>query len=355
MTAVVAAPFIPISKQMHSHRAAQGAIYGDLLKNLGVDVYVMMSLDRLRDYNDFDTLYVYHGNDWGGDLNLFGGVQNFPHAYNFRNFSHFKGKVFSLAIDHPDYHKMVGDKLATAKEKERPVQEEWLEVDWDNLKRMQDTAITIDPTPSAWQNLITGDSHAICMYRKDWHVNSVPFKTLHGALELGLEEFTKRHFKSVSDIVDIEFYFGNIDVRHHIMRQEDPESALKELCDKYIQQVKSLPVQGTKSIYELLPIENESRTIPKSGWYKDTPFYGSWEDRNKMRLLFKSYMIEQCPKNNINFKEWIPPEFYNKEGEMTFDVMEKPKSVHLSRAHYPYWQGLEWNGITKTTLEDFFS
>ena len=72
MTAVIAAPFIPISKQLHSHRAAQGAIYGDLLKHTGVeDLYVMMSLDRLRDYNDFDTLYVYHGNDWGGDLNLF--------------------------------------------------------------------------------------------------------------------------------------------------------------------------------------------------------------------------------------------------------------------------------------------
>jgi len=35
--------------------------------------------------------------------------------------------------------------------------------------------------------------------------------------------------------------------------------------------------------------------------------------------------------------------------------MEKPKSVHLSRKYYPYWQGLEYNGIKKTNLEDFFS
>ena len=66
-------------------------------------------------------------------------------------------------------------------------------------------------------------------------------------------------------------------------------------------------------------------------------------------------MIEHCPKNNINFKQWIQPEFYNKESEMTFDVMEKPKSVHISRKYYPYWQGLEWNGIENITLESFFS
>ena len=133
MTGVVAAPFIPISKQMHSHRAAQGAIYGDLLRHMHKDIYVMMSLDRLRDYNDYDELYVYHGNDWGGDLNLFGGVANFPHAYNFRNFSQFKGKVYSLVIDMPDYHAQVSSKIKSSDDKDKPVQEEWREVDWDNL------------------------------------------------------------------------------------------------------------------------------------------------------------------------------------------------------------------------------
>ena len=354
MTGVVAAPFIPISKQLHSHRAAQGVIYGDLLKEMGKDIYVMMSLEFLKPYNDFDELYVYHGNDWSGDLNLFGGVANFPHAYNFRNFSQFKGKVYSINIPMPDYHRMVSEKIVRSDDQNKPVQEEWREVDWENLKRMQDTAEVIEPKPD-WRNLTIGDSHAICMHRKDWLVNSVPFKTLYGALDMGLSTFVNRYFDRVEDINNIEFYFGNIDVRHHICRQENPEESLISLCDKYISQVKSLNIKGEAGIYELLPIENESRTIPKSGWYEKTPFFGSWEQRDTIRRLFKSYMRSECPKNDIKFIEWIPPEFYNKDGELTFDVMEKPKSVHLSRKYYPYWQGLEYNGIVNNSLEDFLS
>ena len=350
MTGVVAAPFIPISKQMHSHRAAQGAIYGDLLRHMHKDIYVMMSLDRLRDYNDYDELYVYHGNDWGGDLNLFGGVANFPHAYNFRNFSQFKGKVYSLVIDMPDYHAQVSSKINSSDDKDKPDQEEWREVDWDNLKRMQDTSETINPEPN-WHRLCAGDSHAICMYRNGRLVNSVPFKTLYGALDMGLEHFLQGRSK----LTDVEFYFGNIDIRHHICRQENPEESLLSLCDKYISQVRDLKIKN-KAIYELLPIENPSRTIPKSGWFQNEPFYGSWDERNKMRLLFKSYMKDNCQKNGIVFKEWIPPEFYNQDGELTFDVMEKPKSVHLSREYYPYWQGKEWNGIEEdATLEGFWA
>ena len=35
MRSVIAAPFIPISFQTHSHRAAQGVIYADILKQSG--------------------------------------------------------------------------------------------------------------------------------------------------------------------------------------------------------------------------------------------------------------------------------------------------------------------------------
>ena len=32
--------------------------------------------------------------------------------------------------------------------------------------------------------------------------------------------------------------------------------------------------------------------------------------------------------------------------------MEKPKSVHLSRAAYPHWQGAEWSGVDTTASEE---
>jgi len=48
----------------------------------------------------------------------------------------------------------------------------------------------------------------------------------------------------------------------------------------------------------------------------------------------------------------------NDKGELDFEHMEKPKSVHLSRASYPHWQGRKWSGLSENapaTLEDFFA
>ena len=49
MSAVLTAPFIPIAKNLSSHRAAQGVIYADQLKRAGKDVYVnTVSYTHLR-------------------------------------------------------------------------------------------------------------------------------------------------------------------------------------------------------------------------------------------------------------------------------------------------------------------
>ena len=40
---------------------------------------------------------------------------------------------------------------------------------------------------------------------------------------------------------------------------------------------------------------------------------------------------------------------YNQKGELDFQYMEKPQSIHLSREFYPYWNGIEAAG-----LEEFF-
>mgnify|MGYP001984252884 CR=1 FL=1 len=43
---------------------------------------------------------------------------------------------------------------------------------------------------------------------------------------------------------------------------------------------------------------------------------------------------------------------FNK-GELDFEYMEKPKSIHLSREFYPYWNGIE-KIEDKNSLEAFF-
>ena len=344
MKALVTAPFIPISKNMSSHRAAQGVIYADQLQQAGIDVYVNMSLERyVEDHNTFDEMYVYHGNDWSGHLNLFGGLKEFPHVDNFLNFSKFKGKVYSLVIDFPDYYDQLKHKVDLANAKNKEIDPRWNEVDWDNIKRMEQEAVTVLPnTLNIYDSISVGDSHAICMYRPKWMNLSVPFKTLHGALNMGLKSFIEGYNTKFKNI---EFYFGNIDVRHHLLRQEDPVQATKDLVAEYVRQANEVALEhdAVVTLYELLPIENERRAIPKTGWYQNTPFFGTRVQRDDIRKLFRDE-LKKHESDRIRVFEWVD-RMINKDGELDFKYMERPKSVHLSREYYPHWQGWEYNGL----------
>jgi len=362
---LVATPFITISRQMTSHRAAQGVIYADQLSeaNIGTIKVNMTGDQYVSDFCDFDDLYVYHGNDWSGNVNLFGGLKNFPYIENFVNFSRFDGRVYSLVVDMPDYYGIMKEKFDKAREKGQEWNTLWDGIDWDNLKRMCETAVTINPNDLRhYPRMAIGDSHAICMYRPGWSNLSVPFKTLHGALKEGLESFIPKD----RCFTDLEFYFGNIDVRHHLCRQDDPILATKQLVARYMEQAHAISQKYScrVKIYELLPIEDESRSIPKTGWYKGTPFYGSRQERNDIRKLFKNEVMKRCT-DEVQIYEWIG-EMINSKGELGFEYMEKPQSVHLSRRWYPHWQGYEWSHAPyieyiptaereQLTLEDFFS
>lgn len=342
MKTLVTSPFTHVSSNIHSHRAAQAAIYANQLEETGYDVHLDRTGNIHPDINSFDEIYVYHGNDWRGSLNLFGGMKNYGNIDNLIRYSQFKGTVRSLWIDHPKYSEML---LARMKDDVNP---DWDYVDWENLKRIEDTAITVREIKTT-NRVVTGDSHAICMYRPGWFVNSVPFKTLHGALKEGLDSFIQPHHEIA------EFYFGNIDVRHHLMRQSDPAEATRDLAKRYYEQLSKLDLAKV-SAYELLPIENESRALPKTGYYKGTPFYGAWRHRHTIRLIFKEEMRKLCAQGSVNFIEWTSY-LLNDKMELDFEHMEKPKSVHLSRNSYPHWQGRKWSGLPEhkpSTLEDFF-
>jgi len=202
----------------------------------------------------------------------------------------------------------------------------------DNIRRMCTTAETVR-FPTVTDKLVVGDSHAICMYRPGWTVHSVPYKTLHGALEIGLQKLVEE-VAPVYQFKEIEFYFGNIDVRHHIFRQDHPYAAIMGLAQRYADQVNDFHKFGIRpSVYELLPIEDESRKLPTTGLYKGKPFYGSWGERNDARLAFRNYL-----RNRVYLKEWVG-RYLNVQGQLDFKYMEQPHSVHLSREFYPYWQG----------------
>tara|TARA_Y100000034_G_scaffold102360_1_gene127190 strand:+ start:893 stop:1837 length:945 start_codon:yes stop_codon:yes gene_type:complete len=313
-----------------------GEIYADMIRQSGEDVEINYG-GKIENHNDYNRVYVYHGNDWSGTLNLFGGVKSCPIAFNMRNFSNYEGEVISLGIDFPNYSHMLERRMEGVDD----VQKEFLDVNLGNLYQMNGKSKTLKH-PHVTTRLVVGDSHAICMYRPGWMIESIPFKTLYGALEIGLSNLVL-----IDGISEIEFYFGNIDIRHHLCRQDQPLVACFELADRYVEQLTEFSNKEI-SVYEPLPIENESRKLPKSGYYKGQPFSGSWKDRNDIRDMFIGRLKDKLP-SWIRLNEWTKEfKFKNTKGELDFRYMENNGSVHLARHSYPYWKGQQ------STLESFF-
>ena len=333
----------PISNKIHSHKAAQAIIYADQIREAGHNVTINLVNNKIKDYSSFDEIYFYHGSDWSGNLNLFGGIQAYPNQDYVSALSHFNGKIKSIIIDFPDYASMFTDRLTKA-------DMTWDNVHWENLRKLQNEATTVDPnTVKRYKNIAFGDSHAISMYRPGWEKVSVPFSTLHGSINRGFETFIPEG----GSYDRIETYFANIDIRHHLCRFDDSITEAQKLATRYVEETNRIADKYSASVtmWEPLPIEDESRKVPKTGYYKGTPFFGTWQQRTDVRKAF----IDILAKSDRLYS-WTEP-LMNTKGELDFEVMEKPQSIHLSRASYPHWQGIEWTEEVKETnaLDEFFA
>ena len=333
----------PISNKIHSHKAAQAIIYADQIREAGHNVTINLVNNKIKDYSSFDEIYFYHGSDWSGNLNLFGGIQAYPNQDYVSALSHFNGKIKSIIVDFPDYASMFTDRLTKA-------DMTWDNVHWENLRKLQNEATTVDPnTVKRYKNIAFGDSHAISMYRPGWENVSIPFSTLHGSINRGFETFIPEG----GSYDRIETYFANIDIRHHLCRFDDSITEAQKLATRYVEETNRIAEKYSASVtmWEPLPIEDESRKVPKTGYYKGTPFFGTWQQRTDVRKAF----IDILAKSDRLYS-WTEP-LMNTKGELDFEVMEKPQSIHLSRASYPHWQGIEWTEEVKETnaLDDFFA
>ncbi len=332
MKSLLVHPFGNIPSKEASHKGAQAYIYAD---QLGVTDILTKDL-KLDNYDDYDIVYVYHGNDWSGSLNVFGGIEFWAGMEPIRKLAEYKGNVQSIKIPFPEYSDMIKDRLKSAWSRDKEYDKRWDTFPWDKLKKIEERTPPLDPNfvkPS--RNLSIGDSHAICMYRPGWRNVSIPYSTLFGSLKEGFDRFIPK-----GDYDIIETYFGNIDIRHHLLRQPNPNKAATDLAKRYVEEVIRIREKHDVriTIWEPLPIENESRKIPKTGYYKGEPFFGSWAERDCIRRVLVERLKEYTRDvEGISIYEWVDP-LMNSKGELDFQFMEKPRSVHLSRAAYPLWK-----------------
>lgn len=169
---------------------------------------------------------------------------------------------------------------------------------------------------------VVGDSHALSVWRPTYGLNFTPGRTLHGFLKRNTPEEINEKYN------EVVLYFGNIDARFHLMRQENPAAATGDLFRKYIEFAKQLK---NVTLVNLIPIEHESRKIPGTGLYKKQPFFGTREERQRLRDTANRIM------NNSGLKtiQW-PEEWVDEDGTKMLDILEMKQSVHLKPKHYPF-------------------
>ena len=229
---------------------------------------------------------------------------------------------------------------------------------------------TLPGTPSYFQKdyksnkLTFGDSHAISAWLEGSKCSRNDGLTLNGALKRGFDTFIDE--MNMQDVHTIRFYLGNIDVRHHLCRlyenRQERLSQTKSLAIRYVEEVLKMKNKYNVNyvgIVELLPIEHECRRLPKTGYYKGQPFWGTAEERMEVRTVFNNtlrrmqteyggfkiiswpteYTYQQdttVPLSSLSgvFKTFPEENITFKTGMLRFEVMEKPHSVHIAPTYY---------------------
>lgn len=312
-----------LSKKPYSHKGAWSRIIKCQLESLDHEVTI---LDKYEDWNKYDIMIIDMGMEYKGTLNLFGGASD-ELADRLKSIADYKGKIFTIEGQFPDVNQLIRDRLKSATDKFKNLI--LYAPDWERFHNNTKHIDLIYKSP----NVIIGDSHVLSMWRPGYEIHRHDGKTMHGMLNTGLSKFVPDQV-----IHNLILYFGNIDIRHHLLREENPIESVELLIKEYFSQIDYVQKNrciDNVSIVLPLPIENESRKIPKTGYYKGTPFYGTWEERNNMCERMKQLIHEYSYDRGIKTIHW-PLWYKNMSKELSFDVMEKPKSVHLSPQYYFY-------------------
>ena len=174
------------------------------------------------------------------------------------------------------------------------------------------------------RKLVRGDSHSLSVWRPGFGLDRTDGKTLHGFLKDAdslVEEWNSKYDEVV-------LYFGNIDLRFHLMRQENPKAAVGELFRRYVEFAKKL---NSATLVNLLPVEHESRKLPGTGLYLKQPYFGTRQERADLRDTANRIL------NNSGLKtlQW-PDQWIDEDGMKMFEYMEAKQSVHLKPKYYMF-------------------
>lgn len=308
-----------LSSKLTSHKSGWAFHLANQLKHAGYSNVSVITDNSAWKADDFDVILIEHGMEFKGNFNIFGGANDDLYHQIIRMFA--PGiRMYSLHHDMPCVGTLIEKRLKTGSDLFKT-----LETQIEDAKAICASIPKVDRIQNT-DKLCFGDSHSFSQYTPGYMTDRHDGLTLFGTLRRGIRSYVPEN------ITTLRIYLGNIDIRHHLMRQDNPSKSLKDMVSNYEKQLIDLEIENIEVI-QALPIENESRPLPKTGYYKDTPFAGTWAERTELVKEFNKLVEAMCERNG--WSTWQHPTvFLNSFGELTFDVMEKPKSVHIAREYY---------------------
>lgn len=310
-----------LSPKISSHKSGWAYMVCNQLWHAGYKNAEVIT-DTETPWSEYDVILIEHGMEFKGTFNIFGGSNDDLYHQIDRIFT--TGvRMYSLHCDMPCIGELVETRLKTGSELFKT-----LEPKIDKIKEICANIKRVDHVEQT-KRLCFGDSHSFSHYSPGFMCSRHDGLTLHGATTRGFDQYVWPW------IDQVRVYLGNIDVRHHLMRQKNPQEAVEKLVKSYERELKKLEAKRICPIEVVaaLPIENESRKIPKTGYYKGEPYAGTWQERTALVKQLNRGIEEMCARNKYEFTKH-PEVFYNTLDELSFDVMEKPKSVHIARQFY---------------------
>ena len=315
-----------ITTREGSHKGGWARLLKCQLENLGqVSVKILDNTDKLE---NFDVIIFDLGAEYSGALNLFGGLDE--KVFNRLNeLKDFKGRLYSWRNDLPDVSVLNGRRTNQSTcDAFKQAPETFLQ----EVKNILDKCQTFQHAYRT-DGLLIGDSHTPSVWTPDLMIERRDGRTLGGMIEHNtIKKYVDKFKESGIDIKKLHVHCSSIDIRHHICRLPGSEEILVRACMNLIDQISQLNIPNVV-INHTMGIEDESRELPKTGYYKGTPFFGSWEQRNKHRQIFNTFFDEVSKELNWSTLSF-PNYFFDESGKLKFEIMEKPQSVHVSPEHY---------------------
>jgi len=307
---VITNPISNIPKNPKSHTRGWSELWSE---QLGAAINNKCTPDILR----ADTVYIDHGANFGGTLNLFGGATK--EVFDRINIVMACKNVVSLDWDMPNYGEMLRKRIRNATTY-KGIDDDWC----DKVSARISNITSLKQADLKTNSAIYGDSHTIAFSGKGDKVFRTDGKTLYGTLKKG--------FNLEGEYDKITLCLGSIDIRHHILRHHN--FSLKYTLKEYVRQGNEL---GDDVWFcAPVPVEFEGRRIPKSGYFKKEPFYGSWEDRRDLTNKFIEILHDESKGKVI-----MPPkEWYTMDPEKYANTyMEHGSSFHVAP---PYYRRNDW-------------